>query len=462
MKSSLHLLRIPMHLLTRSAILLCFLFLTSVSYSQDDPDGPVADALYQQIFGYAPDANGRAELINMFHLAKTVREAVVYLVHSGQYKEQFVNGRDHTDIVRNLYRRVLAREGDRIKEVAPWVAKLDQGASFDGVANAFIQSQEYSRRFGDNGVPGNPRVHYVFEPLSYPANLGSAASARPSGTPLQHFPKDVPIRRFPKGERDASESAKSGRSPSERVEAELRESEAVPQPRSGAVPESSPTNSNTLPPFFPPRATESADLGSVLNTICDCYKRLYGKGPTMSQLDRDLTWVLLNKKAGYENLSHYWLAGNDNPGFAVATHLELIDDLGEPVLDHRFDYSLPAPYWFSGWAALKAWLLPNNGRYRLIALVVSKKSLKEKEGEMSYNDVDKINHGPTGLADNDWANLEVTTDYHFTAYIYEFYRKTREDQISAAPNSAMRAWAHLNSIHFLDDVDDRMKLEPVP
>jgi hypothetical protein len=137
----------------------------------------------------------------------------------------------------------------------------------------------------------------------------------------------------------------------------------------------------------------------------------------MRQLDADLNGILLNPKAGFESLSHYWLEGKDNPGFAVVTHLELIDDVGEPVPHHRFDYSLPAPDWYFGWEFVKALFIPNNGRYRLIALVVSKEPLREKPEEMTHN---------------------------------------------ASPNASMQAWAHLSSIHFLDDVDDRMKLAPHP
>jgi hypothetical protein len=182
----------------------------------------------------------------------------------------------------------------------------------------------------------------------------------------------------------------------------------------------------------------------------------------MRQLDADLNEILLNPKAGFESLSHYWLEGKDNPGFAVITHLELIDDVGEPVPRHRFDYSLPAPDWYSGWEFVKSLFIPNNGRYRLIALVVSKEPLQEKPEEMTHNEVEKINHGPSGLVPNDWASLEVTPGYVFRAYIYEFYRKTREDEISASPNAPMQAWVHLNSIHFLDDVSDRIKLAPHP
>jgi hypothetical protein len=218
---------------------------------------------------------------------------------------------------------------------------------------------------------------------------------------------------------------------------------------------------DTLPAFFPPKANETADLRLALNIICAGYKAVYGKGPTMKQLDGNLTWVLEGKNAAYPALSHYWLAGNDNPGFAIVTHLELIDDLGEPVPNHRFDYSLPAPDWYTGWQFLKALFVPSNGRYRLIALIVSKNGLKEKADKMKHEDIVEINHGPSALADNDWASMEVTPDFVFTAYIYEFSRKSREDEISAS-NTAMGALLHLSTIHFFDAIEDTMKMLPHP
>lgn len=223
-----------------------------------------------------------------------------------------------------------------------------------------------------------------------------------------------------------------------------------------------PSSSDTLPPFFPPKATSTENLHNLLTAVCRCYEGLQGKGPTMRQLDKDLTEVLLNKKAGYENVSHYWLEGKDDPGFALATHIEFIDDLGNPVLNHRFDTGLPTPDWFSGWEFLKALVLPRNGRYRLIALVVAQRPLREKPNEMTHEQVEEINHGPSGLSENDWADLEVNPDYYFTAYIYEFYRKTRSEPITVMPGSGIQPSTHLASIHLVEDIEERMKVFPHP
>jgi hypothetical protein len=175
----------------------------------------------------------------------------------------------------------------------------------------------------------------------------------------------------------------------------------------------------------------------------------------MRQLDAVLTVVL--EEAGYEKVSHYWLEGQDNPGFALATHIEFIDDLGRPVMNHRFETGLPTANWFSGWDFLKALALPRNGRYRLFAIVVAQKPLAEKPNEITHEQVEEINHGPNALSGRDWADLEVTPEYNFTAYIYEFYRKSKSEPITVLPDSNLPASKHLASIDFLQNIDTRMK-----
>jgi hypothetical protein len=226
------------------------------------------------------------------------------------------------------------------------------------------------------------------------------------------------------------------------------------------APSPSPATFDTLPPFFPPKATSTEDLNSRLKEIYTAYRTVQGKGPSMRQLDGDLSAVL--EEAGYEKVSHYWLAGQDNPGFAVATHIEFIDDLGRPVMNHRFETSLPTPTWFSGWDFLKALALPRNGRYRLIAVVVAQKPLAEKPNEITHEQVEEINHGPNGLSGRDWADLEVTPRYNFTAYIYEFYRKSRSEPITVLSDSDIPASKHLVSIDFVQNLSGRMRSLPRP
>jgi hypothetical protein len=128
---------------------------------------------------------------------------------------------------------------------------------------------------------------------------------------------------------------------------------------------------DTLPAFFPPKATSTADLRAILKTIYQRFDAWQGKGPTMRQLDSFLTAVLEDDE--YNDISHFWLESQSNPGFALVTRIEFIDDVGMPIPYHRFDTELPPLSWFKGWEFLKALVLPNNGRYRLIAMVVSQK-----------------------------------------------------------------------------------------
>jgi hypothetical protein len=213
---------------------------------------------------------------------------------------------------------------------------------------------------------------------------------------------------------------------------------------------------DTLPAFFPPKATSTADLRAILKTIYQRFDAWQGKGPTMRQLDSFLTAVLEDDE--YNDISHFWLEGQSNPGFALVTRIEFIDDVGMPVPYHRFDTELPPLSWFKGWEFLKALVLPNNGRYRLIAMVVSQKPLLEKKEEMTRTEMEEINHGPSGLSDRDWADMEVTPDYFFITYVYEFYRKTRSDPISFQGSSDIQAQKHLASIKFEQDVCDELNI----
>ena len=233
-----------------------------------------------------------------------------------------------------------------------------------------------------------------------------------------------------------------------------------PSPKATATPAAKPLPEaparDTLPPFFPPKATSTADLQPMLKVIWTGFYAAQKKGPTMRQLDSFLKGAL--ELDGYNNLSHYWLEGENNPGFALVTRIEFIDDVGMPVRDHRFDTEIPPLSWFKGWEFLKALAFPHNGRYRLIALVVSQKPLLEKQEEMTRTEMEEINHGPSGLSDRDWADMEVTPDYFFIAYVYEFYRKTRSDPISFQESSDILAQKHLASIKFEQDIGDELKI----
>jgi hypothetical protein len=246
---------------------------------------------------------------------------------------------------------------------------------------------------------------------------------------------------------------KGGSSHKYKSPAETPSAPVIPASASGAAE----AGTDTLPPFFPPLATSTEDLHAQLDEICQSYNKRQSKGPSMRQLDSDLAVVL--EDAGYPSLSHYWLEGQDNPGFAIATHIEFIDDLGRYVKGHRFETKLPTPNWFHGWDFLRALVLPRNGRYRLIAFVVAKQAISEKPNEITHEQVEEINHGPNALSSRDWADLEVNSNYTFTAYIYEFYRKSRSDPITvlAFGQSSIQPEQHLASIAFDRLIDERVK-----
>ena len=224
---------------------------------------------------------------------------------------------------------------------------------------------------------------------------------------------------------------------------------AEAKPEASATPNQVSSPKDTLPPWFPPKATSEADLSFLLAKICEASEKSSGNDPTIGALDRDLTSVLSHD--GYEEVSHYWLEG-DNPGFAIITRFEFIDDLGLPVEAHRFETQLPPVYWYSGWDAIKSIVFPNPGRYRLIAFVIAQNPIEEKEELMSRAEVEEVDHGPNGLSNRDWIDLAVTPRFHFTAYVYEFYRQSRSDPVTYRTESDLSALKHLASIHFVEDM----------
>jgi len=190
-------LQIARSLLKKCAILVCPFFLTTVAYSEDDVDGPAADALYQQVFGTTPDPNGRNLLITKFHSTESVKSVLFDLVHSKEYKLLFVHNRSNTDIVKDLYRHVLARESDP-NGLADWTRRLDAGESFDVVANGFINSKEYNDLFGENIIPSQPQIHVVIDArdvqrIQFRATRPPTTNAGSARTPQSTAVKDLSL-----------------------------------------------------------------------------------------------------------------------------------------------------------------------------------------------------------------------------------------------------------------------------
>jgi hypothetical protein len=202
---------------------------------------------------------------------------------------------------------------------------------------------------------------------------------------------------------------------------------------SPVIAEATPVRPTYLPTFFPPKATATAEL-----SIIPASETL-----TLEQLSDRISRAL--NDGGYEERSYYWLDKEHAPGFAIITHIEQIHPDGTPVTSGRWSFDLPTYEHFSIASFLKAMIKADPGSYRLIALVVSKLPFEENQESITEDQVAVLNAGPKFLAKTTDSEVVVTEDYHCTAYIYQFERKTRNDDPVFKKSSDVSASAHLKS-----------------
>jgi len=203
-----------------------------------------------------------------------------------------------------------------------------------------------------------------------------------------------------------------------------------------------PSEIAALPTFFPPRATDSLTLPI----------QLAGEQLTLKNLSDRLTDAL--QSAGYRGkCSYYWLDDLHGPGFAIVTHIEHIQPNGKPVLDQRWGFDLPRYGRLTLVSMLKALINADPGRYRLLALVVCKQPLVEKETPMTTDQVQELSAGPKWLGDSPWKMVVATVDFHLIAYVYEFERKSRSDDPALMVSSDLTAEQHLRSTALYDNIE---------
>jgi hypothetical protein len=194
-----------------------------------------------------------------------------------------------------------------------------------------------------------------------------------------------------------------------------------------------PTPQPTLPTFFPPKATATVELPLKLQ---------YGS-LTLQTLSYRISKAL--DAAGYERRSYFWLDKDHAPGFAIITHIEQIHADGTPVTTGRWSFDLPSYEHFSIASFLKTMIKADPGIYRMIALVVSEHPFEEKKEAITSDQVAMLNAGPKFLGITENSEVTVTSDYHCIAYVYEFERKTRNDDPVFKDASDVLASTHLKS-----------------
>jgi PEGA domain len=201
-------------------------------------------------------------------------------------------------------------------------------------------------------------------------------------------------------------------------------------------------DSDKLPTFFPPRATDSVVLPF----------QFASKKWTLQNVAEHLGDALRN--AGYwGKCSYYWLKDRHGPGFAIVTHIEHIQPDGKPVLDQRWDFELPKYGPLTLDSLLGAIMHADPGRYRLLMLVVCKEPLVEQETPMTTHQVQELNAGPKWFADSPLKTVVPTEDFHLIAYVYEFERKSRSDNPTLMVSSNLTAEQHLRSTALYDDIE---------
>ena len=82
----------------------------------------------------------------------TVREIVKELGLSQEHRDRFLTPNTDTDAVKVCYKHFLARAPDA-QGLQYWTQQAESQAGWPSLIRNLIDSEEYSRRFGDDTVP---------------------------------------------------------------------------------------------------------------------------------------------------------------------------------------------------------------------------------------------------------------------------------------------------------------------
>jgi len=84
---------------------------------------------------------------------QSVRDVVRELAHSPEYKQRFIDTHPASpDQITLVFKQFLGRDPDS-QGLETYKQQIAGGKKIDDVINDVISSQEYSDKFGDNGVP---------------------------------------------------------------------------------------------------------------------------------------------------------------------------------------------------------------------------------------------------------------------------------------------------------------------
>lgn len=109
---------------------------------------------YHQVLGRDIDAEGLTHYRDRLTQGQqTVRDVVRELAHSPEFHERFIDTHPSTpDQITLAYKQFLGRDPDS-EGLETYKQQMSSGKKIDDVINDLIGSQEYTNKFGDNGVP---------------------------------------------------------------------------------------------------------------------------------------------------------------------------------------------------------------------------------------------------------------------------------------------------------------------
>jgi hypothetical protein len=112
----------------------------------------LVNAIYEQVLERPADESGAAACVPLLDQGRlTVRDLVRALGLSPEYQARFIEGQATRQAVALCYKHFLAREPDA-EGWGYWIA-IGERQGFTPVISSLIDSEEYSRRFGDHKVP---------------------------------------------------------------------------------------------------------------------------------------------------------------------------------------------------------------------------------------------------------------------------------------------------------------------
>jgi hypothetical protein len=116
--------------------------------------------IYRQVLERESDSVGLNNWVSLLATKQlNVKQTVNGFVQSPEYSQRFVNGKPDSEVIRLLYKHILARDPDP-DGFAHQTANLPS-LGFSQIATNFLNSKEYDLRFGNWMVPNEPsKVKY--------------------------------------------------------------------------------------------------------------------------------------------------------------------------------------------------------------------------------------------------------------------------------------------------------------